>query len=75
MYRIDELVTIFTGHAAKSAENQIKLRRQYWESNPGEPYPEHLSDEFNLPLALSHMCIEIDELKEELRRLKIKQNI
>ena len=72
---IEDLIDIFSRHAVKSEENQKRLRREFWENNPGEVYPENLSDEFNLPMSLAVMCIEIKELKEMVRALTIKQTI
>jgi len=65
MYKIEELVDKFVEHARTAEKNQKDLLAQFKVNNPGKPLPEHLQDDFNLPLALASMCSLLLHLKNK----------
>ena len=68
MYKIDFLIKTFTKHAEVACDNWLKDRKQFKKMNPGEKMPDHMLDDFNLPLALATICNAIQELQEEFQK-------
>jgi len=62
MYKLDFLIDTFLKHAEEADKNNRQLRKQFKEMNPKEPIPDHMKDEFNLPMALATICYEIQKL-------------
>lgn len=63
MYKLDFLIETFLKHAEEHAENNRRLLEQFKKMNPDEPIPDHMTEEFNLPMALATICHEIQEMK------------
>lgn len=69
LYTLENLVLKFKSHSAAFKKSQDKLKKDYKENFPNEKFPNHLNDDFDLPLALSAICIEVINLKKN-RELK-----
>lgn len=69
-YELGSLSKLFGEHAEKAkVENEahVKVFREQW---PGHKLPDHLSDDFCLPVALKRMVDELMVVKEHLRALE-----
>jgi len=66
MYKLDFLIDTFTKHAEEHKKNNERLLEQFKKMNPEEPIPDHMTDEFNLPMALATICNAIQELNKRL---------
>lgn len=64
MYGLDFLIDTFTKHAEEHEKNNERMLEQFKKMNPEEPIPDHMKEEFSLPLALASICTAIQELKE-----------
>lgn len=62
MYPLEELIEIFKQHSDLAEIKRQELIQTHKETYEGSELPEHLKDEFNLPLALHSICVEIDKL-------------
>jgi hypothetical protein len=65
-YSLENLIEIFSSHAEKSDENNVRLRNSFVESNPEMPIPEVFLDPFNIARALYHLCREMKEIKDKI---------
>lgn len=63
MYDLAFLIDTFTKHAEEAHKNHELARKQFLQMNPNETLPEHMVDDFNLPMALATICHEIEGLK------------
>jgi hypothetical protein len=66
VYELEHLLDKFKEHAIKAEENNKRLAAEFLENNPGEPLPDHFTDDFNLCTALASICHEILMLKGKM---------
>jgi cysteinyl-tRNA synthetase len=66
MYKLDFLIETFLKHAEEHKNNNERLLEQFKKMNPDEPIPDHMKEEFNLPMALATICNAIQELNKRL---------
>ena len=64
-YSIEFLVQKFQTHSKESEKIREEQVENFKENNPGIDLPEWLKDDFNFPLALNCICLEILELKNK----------
>ncbi len=64
MYTLEEMIADFTKHAEQAEKNNQEWIKSFQNNHPGEPLPDHLKEEFNLPKALASICSEIIKLKK-----------
>lgn len=62
MYELEELIKKFKEHAEQADKNNEEWKKSFQDNNPGEPLPDHMKDDFNLPRALGSICQEIGKL-------------
>lgn len=66
-YTLEELFDKFQGHTILAERQRKEWIASFKENNPTEPLPEHMMEDFNLPLALSCLCEEILDIKSKIR--------
>ena len=64
-YTLEFLVEKFSADAIKSVEMNEELLKNFLENYPGEPVPESLISDFNLPKAVACICEELLKLKQK----------
>lgn len=67
-YSIENIRKTFLEHSEKSLKDQENQIAKFRENNPGNPLPEHFTDNFCLPLALASMCNDIIYLYEQVHK-------
>jgi hypothetical protein len=67
---MESLIETFGKHAIKAAEQQEKSLLSYRENNPEGPLPDYMEEEFNLPLALRSICLQIAMLKAGIKQTR-----
>lgn len=55
----------FNKHSAEYREAHDNLVQEFKMNNPNIPLPKHLQDSFNLPEALSLICLNLIDLKSK----------
>lgn len=65
LYELEYLIEKFGEHGKITAQNQTDLIDSFIRFNPGQPLPNHVTDNFNMPLALASICSELLALKEK----------
>lgn len=58
-YSIKNLYKLFQDHAEKADKQRIEWVKEFETNYPGEPLPEWLLGDFNLPRALAAICGEL----------------
>lgn len=69
-YSLEFLEKKFSEHAIQAEKNQKELKKSFSENNPGQDFPDHMQEDFNLPKALACLCKEISSLKDSIEHLK-----
>lgn len=62
MYELEELIAQFNEHAKQAEKSGLEWIKSFLDNNPGQPLPDHLTEEFSLPKALVSICEEIEKL-------------
>lgn len=69
MYRIEELIEIFTRHGKQREEIEEEEMKKHQELYPNEPLPDRFSiGELNISKALAEICKEIHLLKQKMEK-------
>ena len=64
-YKLEYLIDVFYKHAVQAEKNRQEMIKSFKENYPGEPLPDHMNDDFNLPKALSSICSQILKLRDK----------
>ncbi len=71
LYELHSLCQMFYQHAEKQKHMKAEILDRWKDNNPNTEVPEHLLDEFCLPLAFAGMLEEIIQLRKELDELRV----
>lgn len=66
-YKIETLGRTFSSNAEIANKRRQENINNFKEFYPDANVPEHLRDDFNVDMALSVMCFEIQQLKMQLK--------